>query len=103
MIDYDSRRWSSHLFTLAGSATVSVLLRVSLFGAWSVAVVLFSRFAYHTEVPSTVHTLLGVALGLLLVFRTNASYERFWEGRILWGSIVNESRKIGRASCRERV
>ncbi len=37
-----------------------------------------------------------MALGLLLVFRTNASYERFWEGRKLWGGIVNESRNLAR-------
>jgi putative membrane protein len=48
------------------------------------------------EVPSTAHTLVGVALGLLLVFRTNASYERFWEGRKMWGGIVNESRNLAR-------
>jgi len=40
----------------------------------------------------TLHSLVGVALGLLLVFRTNASYDRFWEGRKLWGGIVNETR-----------
>jgi putative membrane protein len=40
--------------------------------------------------------LTGVALGLLLVFRTNASYDRFWEGRKLWGGIVNETRNLAR-------
>ena len=38
----------------------------------------------------------SIVLGLLLVFRTNASYERFWEGRKLWGSIVNTSRNLAR-------
>src|SRR3954454_12305781 len=36
----------------------------------------------------------GAALGLLLVFRTNAGYERWWEGRKLWGGIVNQSRSL---------
>ncbi len=40
-----------------------------------------------------------MALGLLLVFRTNASYERFWEARKLWGSIVNESRNLARMAA----
>src|SRR5581483_1443159 len=44
------------------------------------------------------HSLVGVALGLLLVFRTNASYDRFWEGRKLWGTIVNESRNLARSA-----
>lgn len=99
MIDYDSRRWRSHLFIVAGSVAPAVLLRVALFVAWSVVVVLIHRFVYRVEVAATVHTLLGVALGLLLVFRTNASYERFWEGRTLWGSIVNESRNLARSAC----
>jgi putative membrane protein len=43
-----------------------------------------------------VHSLVGVALGLLLVFRTNASYDRFWEGRKLWGGMVNECRNLAR-------
>ena len=51
-------------------------------------------------IPSTVHSLVGVALGLLLVFRTNASYDRFWEGRRLWGGIVNETRNLARAAAR---
>jgi putative membrane protein len=36
----------------------------------------------------------GVALGLLLVLRTNAGYDRWWEGRKLWGGIVNQSREL---------
>lgn len=39
------------------------------------------RFFNFTPIPSRVHTLLGSSLGLLLVFRTNASYGRYWEGR----------------------
>lgn len=45
-----------------------------------------------------IHTVLGTALGLLLVFRTNASYDRFWEGRRMWGNIINESRNLARFS-----
>ncbi len=36
----------------------------------------------------------GMLLGLLLVFRTNAAYDRWWEGRKLWGQLVNDSRNI---------
>ncbi len=41
-------------------------------------------------------TLIGVALGIFLGFRNNTSYQRFWEGRILWGRIVNTSRTFTR-------
>ncbi len=37
---------------------------------------------------------VGIILGLLLVFRTNSAYERWWEGRKLWGQLVNDSRNI---------
>lgn len=50
----------------------------------------------HIRIPLHGHTLIGVALGLLLVFRTNTSYDRFWEGRRQWGNIVNDSRNIAR-------
>jgi len=40
------------------------------------------------------HSLLGVVLGLFLVFRTNTAYDRWWEGRRLWGSLVNSSRNL---------
>ena len=42
------------------------------------------------------HTVLGVVLGLLIVFRTNASNSRYWDGRTYWGSIINGSRNLAR-------
>src|SRR3712207_7940411 len=47
---------------------------------------------------TTLFRSIGLVLGLLLVFRTNASYDRFWEGRRQWGSIINETRNLGRAA-----
>lgn len=40
------------------------------------------------------HNLLGFAISMLLVFRTNTAYDRWWEGRKLWGSLVNNSRNL---------
>lgn len=42
----------------------------------------------------TVHSLIGFVLGLLLVFRTNTAYDRWWEGRKKWGALVNDSRNF---------
>jgi len=42
--------------------------------------------------PVPIVTVLGTVIGLLLAFRTNASYQRWWEARTLWGAIVNDSR-----------
>lgn len=40
------------------------------------------------------HTMLGFVISLLLVFRTNTAYDRWWEGRKHWGSLVNNSRNL---------
>lgn len=40
------------------------------------------------------HSLLGFAISMLLVFRTNTAYDRWWEGRKLWGALVNNSRNL---------
>lgn len=39
---------------------------------------------------------MGGAIGIFLAFRTNSAYERWWEARILWGSLVNSSRTFAR-------
>ena len=44
--------------------------------------------------PLTPYEVLGVALGALLVLRTNAGYERWWEASKLWGGIVNQCRNL---------
>lgn len=43
---------------------------------------------------SILHNLLGFVLSMLLVFRTNTAYDRWWEGRKLWGTLVNNSRSL---------
>jgi len=43
---------------------------------------------------TVMHSLLGFVISLLLVFRTNTAYDRWWEGRKLWGDLVNNSRNL---------
>ncbi|GMH79174.1 hypothetical protein TrLO_g13591 [Triparma laevis f. longispina] len=52
--------------------------------------------ADHIVITKTPHSLLGSALGLLLVFRTNTAYARFWEGRKIWEQVTSLSRDISR-------
>lgn len=47
-------------------------------------------------IPDVTITLLGAALGILLGFRTNSAYDRWWEARKLWGGLVNSSRSLAR-------
>lgn len=98
MIPYDSRNWFGHLFVLHGSAAPRIAWRVGLHALWATAIVLLHRECPAIHMPSTVHGLIGLALGLLLVFRTNASYDRFWEGRKAWGEIVNHARNVARSA-----
>ena len=98
MINYDPHHWMDHFFDIKGSMVREILGRVAICFVWSILVVTAHKFGWKVAIPSTMHTLVGLALGLLLVFRTNASYDRYWEGRKLWGGIVNECRNVVRAA-----
>ena len=97
MIDYDPHDWWSHFWDVKGSMVREIMGRVAMLTLWSSAVVVvFELLGLKIAIPLSVHGLVGVALGMLMVFRTNASYDRFWEGRKLWGGIVNECRNLAR-------
>jgi putative membrane protein len=95
MIEYDGRAWLPILTRARGSVIPRLVPRVVATAALGiVAVLLLHRNGF--KIPSAAHTLVGVALGLLLVFRTNASYDRYWEGRRLLGLMVNRTRDLAR-------
>src|SRR5262245_30985318 len=98
MIDYDPHKWRHHLLDIKGSMVREVSYRVAVYVVSSAAVVYLHHYHYPVTIPDKGHILVGLALGLLLVFRTNASYDRFWEARRQWGSIINESRNLARAA-----
>ena len=54
---------------------------------------------YTLQIPSTTVTTVGGALFFLMVFRTNASYDRWWEGRKRWGMVINRTRDLTRQAC----
>jgi putative membrane protein len=95
MIDYEAKNWTDVVFRLRGSVLPRLFPRILVaagFGA-------FAAWLFVTrgvKFPPIAHTLIGVALGLLLVFRTNASYDRYWEGRRLLGAMVNRTRDLTR-------
>ena len=55
-------------------------------------------YPYTLEIPYSVVAVVGGALFFLMVFRTNASYDRWWEGRKKWGMIINRTRDFARQS-----
>jgi putative membrane protein len=103
MDSYNPRHWSDHLFDVHGTMAREILGRVSLCVIWTAILTLAYEFGGDSirwlKIPATTHVFLGSALALLLVFRPNSSYERFWEGRKLWGGIVNETRNLVRTSA----
>lgn len=99
MIDYDPHRWWFHFFDIKGSMVKEIAARVSSCTLWAVAVVIIDQHIMDVSISPIAHQLVGTALGLLLVFRTNSSYDRFWEGRRMWGSIINESRNLVRGAA----
>jgi putative membrane protein len=62
---------------------------------WDVAVTYFYWVRDNTA-PSLPLTIFGTVLALFLGFRVNSAYERWWEGRILWGLMINASRNLAR-------
>lgn len=100
MIDYNPKAWFS-LITHSYSRHVMRTLRPALlFMAGYSAVccyLILDVFRLHEkDFHSTIamHSLLGIVLGLFLVFRTNSAYDRWWEGRKLWGQMVNNTRNL---------
>ena len=66
-----------------------------------VAVTIFASIAYvaslylnFPDIPWSVSTFLGTAISLILAFKLSQSYDRWWEARIIWGAIVNDSRSL---------
>jgi putative membrane protein len=95
MIEYEGRAWLSIIFRAHGSVIPRLWSRIAMAAGLGVAAQLLLEYR-GVKIPTLAHTLVGVALGLLLVFRTNASYDRYWEGRRLLGSMVNRSRDLAR-------
>jgi len=49
---------------------------------------------HHITIPLAVPAIIGTIISLLLAFRSNQAYDRWWEARIIWGAIVNDSRTL---------
>lgn len=99
MIRYNPHSWAHVLLSFARSPVFrTLLLDVALVGVYSAVVVWLERDVGRIPQPFglPVLSLLGIILGLLLVFRTNTAYDRWWEGRRLWGQLVNSSRALAR-------
>ncbi|SFE11208.1 putative membrane protein [Chitinophaga sp. CF118] len=101
MIDYNPKVWFTFIFRLHKGDTVRKLSPMFVgLSIYSAAIAYLELGLLHLSKDSelknliVIHTLLGFVISMLLVFRTNTAYDRWWEGRKQWGSLVNNSRNL---------
>ena len=100
MIQYNPKRWIDLIFHQYSGFVVKTLWPALVFiGIFTTAACYFildyldldrSQF----QSTTALHSLLGIVLGLFLVFRINSAYDRWWEGRKQWGALVNSTRNF---------
>ncbi|WP_027378576.1 bestrophin family protein [Chryseobacterium daeguense] len=98
---YNTKHFLKILFSLHTSDTLKILfpsmIVVGLY-SWGIEFLEVEYLHLSSKSPisnvSLIHSLLGFVLSLLLVFRTNTAYDRWWEGRKLWGKLVNDTRNF---------
>lgn len=98
MLTFDRRpTWLRLVFSWQGSPLARIKYRL-LFVLVVSGILTVWQESLQLNAPVTLQalSLLGVALGIFLGFRNNAAYDRFWEGRKLWGRLVNVSRAFSR-------
>ncbi|ATE61472.1 bestrophin family protein [Thauera sinica] len=90
--------WIHLLFVRRGSLLPRILSQQIFVLLLSCAVVVVHGQLFHWKVTltSAPFSLMGVALAIFLGFRINASYDRYWEARRLWGTVLIEGRNLAR-------
>ncbi len=88
--------WWRMVVQLRGSVLPTVLPRSILCGLVAALVVLLTQQGMRFFLPIKDNLIPSIVLGLLLVFRTNTAYDRFWEGRKCWGTIIIGVRNLSR-------
>jgi ion channel-forming bestrophin family protein len=92
--------WFRSALQIKGSILPNILPRVLLFGGFGICVTVLYHmplsFNFNVLGNLTDNVACNLVLGLLLVFRTNTAYERFWEGRKAWGLLVVNLRNLAR-------
>ncbi|QQQ27062.1 bestrophin family protein [Chryseobacterium indoltheticum] len=98
---YNTKHFLKILVSLHKSDTLKILFpTMILMAVYSYGIQYLEIEYLHLTAKSKVsnvgmiHSLLGFVLSLLLVFRTNTAYDRWWEGRKLWGKLVNDTRNF---------
>ncbi|RYZ97531.1 MAG: hypothetical protein EOP47_21475, partial [Sphingobacteriaceae bacterium] len=101
MISYNPKEWFKFIFTFHRADTLRELFPLIIaVGVYTgvVEYILFNILAITESSILTkityIHTTIGFLFSLLLAFRINSAYDRWWEGRKLWGALTNNSRNL---------
>ena len=101
MVQYNPKDWLTFIFRFHEADTFRKLIPMMLLIGFYSAGIAFIEIEYlhltdqsHVKNIPLMHTTVGFVLSLLLAYRTNTAYERWWEGRKLWGTLVNNSRNL---------
>lgn len=101
MVSYDPKDWMTFIFRFHKADTFRKLIPMMiLIGAYSGSIA-YLEIEYwqlpedsHVKNITVMHSMLGFVISLLLAYRINSAYDRWWEGRKMWGSLVNNSRNL---------
>lgn len=99
MINYNPKEWFTFIFQFSKADTFRKLLPLMIGVSVYSGLIAYLELNYIKEHAflknvGMLHTVLGFVISLLLVFRTNTAYDRWWEGRKIWGSLTNSSRNL---------
>ena len=99
MIKYNPKIWFKHIISLNHSDTIIKLWKELIaLGIFTLCIAYLEINYFRNSEKFTqlmqIYSLIGFVLSLLLVFRTNTAYDRWWEGRKKWGELVNNSRNL---------
>jgi ion channel-forming bestrophin family protein len=95
-MNLEQENWFKIALRIEGSVIPTILSRVLWCGAFGLFVSVLAFYQIPVGAKALGGVVPSIVLGLLLVFRTNTAYERFWEGRKAWGAIVNNIRNLSR-------
>lgn len=98
MIVRQRTNWLKMLFIWRGSVLKKIIVQLLSITLFSLAIYFFKGkiFDYKVHLNPTIFTLIGLALAIFMGFCNTASYDRYWEGRKLWGLLVIETRSLTR-------
>lgn len=97
MIVYKGSDWWQALRHFHTSSVIrQLLLRVAIVGLYNTIIAIWGLELHHhmLNISREYFSFLGILLSLLLVFRTNTAYDRYYEGRRVWGQLVSQCRGL---------